>query len=308
MHEFAPGVVCVPTTFVNAYLIGTPGEPWALIDSGLSGFARKIKAAAAERFGPDSRPEGIFLTHGHYDHSGNARALADHWGVPIYAHGMELPYLTGRSDYPPPDPTVGGCVAQISRVTPSGAVDLGLRMRELGGHEHTVVGHVPGMAGWTWLYTPGHSPGHVAYYREADGTLLAGDALATMNMDSYVGMLTKHRVLSTGGSPFICDWNSASESVERLAELAPSALGCGHGLPMAGSGLAAEFERFAQSFTPPAHGRYVVEPAVTDERGVDWLPPKPVDPVPMIALALGAAALGYAMTRRKPARRRTLWR
>ena len=72
------------------------------------------------RFGHDSRPEAIFLTHGHFDHAGNASALSDLWGVPIYAHPMELPYLTGRSDYPPPDPTVGGAIAMMSRVLPHG--------------------------------------------------------------------------------------------------------------------------------------------------------------------------------------------
>ena len=131
MNEIAPGVVQVPTSFVNAYLIGEPGGRWALVDTGLPGFAWKIRAAAAHRFGSDSAPEAIVLTHGHFDHAGNAWQLADQWGTPIYAHRLELPYLTGRSDYPPPDPTVGGAIAQMSRVLPHGAVDLGTRLREI---------------------------------------------------------------------------------------------------------------------------------------------------------------------------------
>ncbi|MBV9673177.1 MAG: MBL fold metallo-hydrolase [Verrucomicrobia bacterium] len=42
-----------------------------------------------------------FLTLGHFDHAGNAKTLSDHWGVPIYAHPQETPYLAGRSSYPP---------------------------------------------------------------------------------------------------------------------------------------------------------------------------------------------------------------
>ena len=121
MQEIAPGVAWTYTSFVNAYFIGEPGGPWALVDTGLPGFSATILAAAAGRYGPDARPEAIFLTHGHFDHAGNALALANHWNVPVYAHRLELPYLTGRSDYAPPDPTVGGAIAMFSRVLPYGA-------------------------------------------------------------------------------------------------------------------------------------------------------------------------------------------
>jgi glyoxylase-like metal-dependent hydrolase (beta-lactamase superfamily II) len=303
MEEIAPGVVRVPTSFVNAYLVGEPGGPWTLVDAGLPGFAWKIRAAAAERFGPQSRPEAIVLTHGHFDHSGGACTLADTWGTPIYAHRLELPYLTGRSDYPPPDPTIGGCIAQMSRVLPYGAMDFGIRLRELSGdpthHGPADNGPVPGLPDWRWLHTPGHSPGHIAFFRESDRTLLAGDALATMNMDSYRGMLTKRRELSPAGSPFICDWTQASRSVETLAALRPTTLGCGHGLPVQGSGLAGELEDFSRLFAPPAYGRYVAEPALTDERGVDWLPPRPPDPLPKVALMLAAGGLAFMAARRR---------
>ncbi len=299
MKQIAPGVVQVATSFVNTYLIGEPAGPWVLVDTGLPGFGWKIRAAAASRFGADARPAAIVLTHGHFDHSGNARQLADHWGVPIFAHRLELPYLTGRSDYPPPDPTVGGCIAQMSRILPHNAVDLGMRLRELpptpGTRADGKEGPMPGLTGWRWIHTPGHSPGHVAFFREEDRTLLAGDALATMDMDSYLGMITKERQLAPGGSPFICNWDEAAESVKLLAGLEPVTVACGHGLPMGpvsgDEDMAGELEAFANSFHLPAKGRYIHEPAHTDERGVDSLPPRPNDPVPLI---LAGAALGLA--------------
>ena len=297
MEIIASGVVCVPTSFVNAYLIGEPGGPWALVDTGLPGFGWKLRAAAAERFGHDSRPEAIFLTHGHFDHAGNASALSDLWDVPIYAHRMELPYLTGRSDYPPPDPTVGGAIAMLSRVLPHGSYDFGARLRTYAsttsdgwnGSDHE--GPLPGLDGWRWIFTPGHSPGHVAIYRDADRTLLAGDALATMNMDSWIEMVIKQRELAPAGNPFISNWEKYITSVETLAALAPVTLSAGHGYPMSGGDLPGDLERFARHLSAPRHGRYVNEPARTDERGVDSLPPKPADPFPYL---LGAAALGLS--------------
>ena len=296
MDIIAPGVAWVPTSFVNAYFIGEPGGPWALVDTGLAGFGWKIRAAAAERFGRDSRPEAIFLTHGHFDHSGNAAALSDDWDVPIYAHPLEMPYLTGRSDYPPPDPTVGGAIAMMSRVLPHGSRDLGARLRAYaapGGPAGPTdaEGPLPGFPAWRWVFTPGHAPGHVSLFRAEDRTLLAGDAVVTMNMDSWVEMVAKQRELSTGGSPFISDWNEYGASLQTLATLEPETLGAGHGYPMSGHELSGDLERFARHFSAPLHGRYVKEPAHTDERGVDWLPPKPTDPFPYL---VGIAGLGLA--------------
>lgn len=305
MEIIAPGVARIAVSFVNAYLVGEPGGPWVLVDTGLPGFAWKIRAAARKRFARHARPEAIVLTHGHWDHAGSARALADHWGTPVYAHRLELPYLTGRSDYPPPDPTLGGCIGLLSRGLPSSGRDLGTRLRALPADRGKSVaqaedGPMPGLAGWRWIFTPGHAPGHVAFYREADGTLLAGDALATVDMESYTGMITGIRKLTRGAAPFIYDWTAAERSVARLAVFKPRALGCGHGLPMSNGRLAGRLTDFAAHYPKPADGRYARHPAMTDERGVDYLPPAPRDPAPFFfAVAAGALALALAL---RPAR------
>ncbi|HEX8077081.1 MAG TPA: MBL fold metallo-hydrolase, partial [Chthoniobacterales bacterium] len=200
--RIAPDVGWLPISFVNVYFLGRPGSPWVLVDAGLPGRANQIIEAAEARFGADAPPESIVLTHGHFDHAGSALALAEYWNVPIYSHRLETPYLTGKSDYPPPDPTVGGAIAFLSRFMLASARNLSARLRELQPNE------VPGAAGWEWLATPGHSPGHISLFRPSDRVLIAGDAFATMNMDSWTGLITGRRSLSRAGAPFNTDWGA----------------------------------------------------------------------------------------------------
>src|SRR3712207_4815828 len=227
--------------FVNVFALGEPGGPWVLVDAGLKGSAGYIRRAIERRFGDSSRPEAILLTHGHFDHVGSVRDLAREWDVPLYAHPLEVPYLTGRSDYPPRDPTMGGAMAQMSRLMPDHGYDFGDRV-----HTLPSDGGVPGLPGWRWLHTPGHTPGHVSLCREADGVLLAADAFATMNLDSWSAYFTRRRELSRPSPPFTCDWKITHESIERLTELEPRAIAAGHGLEITGADVAQTLHDFAE--------------------------------------------------------------
>jgi len=88
IERIAPDVSWQPISFVNAYLVGHSGGPWALIDTGLPGWASQIVEASEAKFGTGSRPEAIYLTHGHFDHAGSALELAEKWNVPIFAHSL----------------------------------------------------------------------------------------------------------------------------------------------------------------------------------------------------------------------------
>lgn len=296
-EEVVSGVVRLSLGVVNAYLIGEPGGHWILVDAGTSGNTEKIRAVAEEWFGPETRPEAIVLTHGHADHAGSAAELADLWEVPIYTHRLELPFLTGRSAYPPPDPTVGGPFALVSRFMPNETIDLEGWVREL-----PPEGEVPGMEAWRWLHAPGHTPGHVALYQPEDSVLVAGDSLATMDADSFIGMLARRKKISRPATPVTPDWVAAERSVREMASLRPRVLAPGHGEPMSGPAVAGEFEAFACEFPVPESGRYVGDPARFDEHGVMSLPPAPPDPLPrMVAgVALGAALVIATVA--------TLWR
>ena len=288
IKRIAPDVGWLPISFVNAYFIGEAGRPWVLVDTGIPGRAAQIVAAAEGRFGAGSRPEAILLTHGHFDHAGNALELAEHWDVPIYAHPLELPYLTGRSAYPPPDPTIGGAIGFLSRFMPSKPYDFGTRIQPLRDSK------VPGLADWTFIETPGHSPGHISLFRGSDRVLLAGDAFASMDMESWIGLISAKRTLARAGAPFNCDWAATRTSVQKLADLRPEVVGCGHGKPYGSGPITLRLARFAARFRPPRRGRYVRTAAQINDEGVVAVPPAPFDPVPFATVA-GLVAAGILL-------------
>ncbi len=295
-REPADDVGRLYVAFVNLYFAGARNSSWVLVDTGLPHAAGLVKSRAAERYGANRRPEAIVLTHGHFDHAGNALALAEEWDVPIYAHPLELPYLTGRSDYPPQDPTVGGALGFMSRAFPHSGIDLGARVRPL-----PADGTVPGMPGWRWIHTPGHTAGHVSLFRDRDGFLIAGDAFATVDQDSALSMFNLRTEFSVPPAPLTTDWTAARASVEQLAALRPRTIGAGHGRPVRGGDVADALQRFADRFAPPVGGRYSLQPAVTDERGLVSVPPAVADPLPKRLLVAGVVAgAAYLAMRRRP--------
>src|SRR5690348_9298518 len=105
----APGVWRLKDLFVNVYFIADrEATGWIMVDAGLRSTASKVRELTNELFGKGSKPRAIIMTHAHFDHRGSLIELAEEWGVPVYCHHMEKPYLTGQASYPPADPSVGG--------------------------------------------------------------------------------------------------------------------------------------------------------------------------------------------------------
>ena len=296
----APDLAYLRTVIANLFFYGRRGAPsgsWVLIDAGLPGSATWILGAAEERFGPRASPAAVVLTHGHFDHVGALHALLAKWDVPVYAHRLELPYLTGRSPYPPPDPTVGGgALAALSRFYPRGPYNFGDRIQPL-----PADGSVPGMPGWRWIHTPGHTPGHVSFFRDSDRTLIAGDAFVTTKQESAIAALTQRPEIHGPPAYFTPDWFSARRSVELLAALEPWRVATGHGPPLEGEEMLEGLRRLARDFdrlAMPQRGRYVRQPAVADEEGVVSLPPPVPDPLLRLLLGVGLALVAGAVLRR----------
>jgi hydroxyacylglutathione hydrolase len=101
----------------------------------------------------------IFITHAHIDHVGAVAALVDEYACPVLMHAEAEPML---------------------KQLPTQAMMMGLRF----GKVPTVDRHIEdedilevGALELKSLYTPGHAPGHLAFYIESEGLVLSGDAL-----------------------------------------------------------------------------------------------------------------------------------
>lgn len=268
-HEIAPDLAYRRLGIVNVVFFGRPGagdRGWVLVDAGIPGTRRLIEHAAAERFGEGARPAAIVLTHGHCDHTGTLEGIADAWDAPVYAHPLEHPYLNGSASYPPPDPTVGGGVmALIAPLFPTSPVDVGGRL-----HALPEDGSVPGMASWRWIHTPGHAPGHVSLWRQADRLLVAGDAFVTTAQESIYAVLVQSPEIHGPPKYFTPDWQSARTSVEALAALAPETAVTGHGRALQGEALRTGLTTLARDFDTiavPQDGQYVHAPARAENGG-----------------------------------------
>lgn len=251
-----PDVYCHTIQVVNICLIGKDRDNFFLMDAGMPGSADDIISLTEERFGEGAKPKAILLTHGHFDHVGAIIELIEHWQIPVFAHELEMPYLTGRTDYPTPDSSVeGGVIAKMSPLFPNEAINLGNRVERLPDN-----GSVPFMEGWKWIHTPGHTPGHVSFFREMDRTLVVGDAFVTVRQDSLYKVFTQELEISGPPRYLTIDWKAAKESVERLASLEPEVAVVGHGMPLTGRDLREGLKKLVAEFDQvavPDYGRFV---------------------------------------------------
>ncbi|GAB6085076.1 MBL fold metallo-hydrolase [Alkaliphilus crotonatoxidans] len=254
-QEVLPDILLLHFTIVTACIVGEK-ENWVLVDAGLENSYDYIVESAEKRFGKGSRPQAIFLTHGHFDHIGSVERLAQYWDVPVYAHELEIPYITGKKDYPVGDPKVDeGLVAKLSPSFPHRSIDLGQRAVML-----PKDGSLPGMSGWQWIHTPGHTEGHVSFFREKDKVLIVGDAFTTTKQESFTSVLTQQEQIKGPPAYLTTDWHAAQRSVERIKELMPEWAIPSHGLPMKGEELTRHMELLTQHFKEiavPDQGRFV---------------------------------------------------
>lgn len=251
-------VYCYTNQIVNAYFVRDKTSPneWVLVDAGMPASGVKLLHAAESVLGKDHSLKGILLTHGHFDHVGGIVTVLKRYPVPVYAHPLEFPYLKGEQDYPKPDNTVeGGLLAKMASLYPVEAIDISEHLQAL-----PEDGSVPMLPGWKWIHTPGHSPGHVCFFRDEDRLLIAGDAFVTVEQDSLYQVVTQIQAVHGPPVYLTTDWKAAEASVQKIEALKPAIGATGHGQPMAGQSLLQGLNQLATNFKEvavPEYGRYV---------------------------------------------------
>jgi glyoxylase-like metal-dependent hydrolase (beta-lactamase superfamily II) len=243
IDHVAEGVEGLRIAFVNVFGVRHTDQDWTLIDAGVPYSATLIRQWAEKHF--SAPPLAIVLTHGHFDHVSAAGELADHWNVPIYAHQLEEPYLTGEKEYPPPNTGAGGgLMSLLSPIYPRGPVDLSSRLRLVKGEDE-----IPFLPGWQVVHTPGHTPGHISFFRPSDRTLIVGDAFCTTKPESFFdAAISQPAELHGPPAYFTSNWKDATLSIRRLASIHPQIIAPGHGKPLAGKEVEQKFAAFAADF------------------------------------------------------------
>ncbi len=220
MNEIAADVFQLPLgprNAINAYLVGD-----VLVDTGLKASAGRILRALTGR-----AVKAIALTHAHGDHGGSACRLAAELDLPVWVGAADREAAeTGKAVKKAPFDRPGiSVLAGVLGDFPGVSVARDLRE----GDDLT--------AGFTVLDTPGHSPGHVSFWREHDRVLICGDVFFNMHL------LTTVEGLRQPPGPFSVDPQLNRASERKLAALEPSVAGFGHG-PVLADGAAAKLARF----------------------------------------------------------------
>lgn len=228
--EIAPGVydLTPPTRgylkggYVHAFLL-VHDQDLILIDTLFDADAQVILDQIRALGKQVQDLKHIVLTHGHRAHLGGLKTLKEMSGAVIYSHPYEADIVSGDRPQqnvnllPMPNSlivwpilffgTLAGPLSMHKPVPVDQFIDEGDRVGPL-----------------QVLHTPGHTPGHLAFYLPERRALFTGDAFVTW--------------------PLICPgWPNAMlneketwESLRRLAELDVEAVGVGHGDPITKDG------------------------------------------------------------------------
>jgi glyoxylase-like metal-dependent hydrolase (beta-lactamase superfamily II) len=271
-REIAAGVYWLPVRGTNVYFVRS-GATWVLIDTAWAHCAQPILQAADALFGPNARPAAILLTHAHPDHAGSARDLASQWCCPVYVHPDELAIATARDlatveKYG--NPLDRWLILPLMRAIGPRRAEAMLAQSTLAGvaRPFDPNGVVPGLPDWTYVATPGHSPGHVAFFREGDHVLITGDAVLTIDLNSVQGLLSSvfgENRQCVASPPWYTNWNQSvtAASFAVLASREPRVLAPGHGTPMTGAETTSALRVFADRYSHPAAANCRETTAVT---------------------------------------------
>jgi hydroxyacylglutathione hydrolase len=194
-----------PPNIMNVYLAGD-----VLLDAATRHAEKRILRQL------EGRSVGAHaLTHAHPDHQGASHAVCTKLGIP---------YLVGEGDV---EAAEGGGPAIVAKQPGHRMNRVSARVFAGPGHKvDRVIREGDEIGGFTVLETPGHSAGHVAYWRESDRVLVLGDVL--FGLHPITGLPGLHEP----PEQFTPDPARNRESARKLAALEPAVVCFGHGPPL----------------------------------------------------------------------------
>ncbi|WET04813.1 MBL fold metallo-hydrolase [Flavobacterium sp. YJ01] len=206
-----------PRNTINCFLIED-----VLIDAGIRSSSGIILKALK-----DKNITKHALTHAHADHQGSSKIICETLNIPLLCSEPEKEFAENGNvilEYPNPN----HIISKFQKNFWAGkghSVSQTLKEGDL-------------IGGFTVIETPGHSRGHLSFFREKDGVLIVGDVLTNMNL------LTTKVGLHEPPNLFTADKETNRKSILKLALLQPKILCFGHGPVLFDNG---ELEQFKNS-------------------------------------------------------------
>ena len=194
-----------PRSGINAYLVDG-----VMVDAGICSSGSRILNAVKGH-----EVHAHVLTHAHPDHQGSSAELCDTLDIPLWCGAADRRAAeTGAVTESYPNPS--RLIPWLQRrywAGPGYPVSRTLTEGELFGEFRVIE-------------TPGHSPGHIALWRERDRVLIAGDVLVNMNLLTTVPGVGEPPGIFTGNA------DENRRSIKKLADLRPRLVCVGHGPPI----------------------------------------------------------------------------
>lgn len=167
-----------------------------IVDTGMAFMGRAV-LQQAQKLG---EVKGVLLTHGHSDHVGGLKHIIKGTEPPVFAHRIELPYIEGKQPFPGRKKAQALAAPNLIKPLPMDQQGSLLPIGDL----------IP-------YHTPGHSPGHVAYYHAEDGVLISGDLFTSKR-----GRLQKPMAM------FTANMEEAVASAKIVADIKPKLVTIAH--------------------------------------------------------------------------------
>jgi glyoxylase-like metal-dependent hydrolase (beta-lactamase superfamily II) len=202
-----------PADLANVYLLGD-----VLVDAGGRFAPRKLLRALGSH-----QVRAHAVTHAHFDHQGGSRRVRDSLRIPVWCgEGDREAMETGDLSGVLPNPGTPFAKLHQALAGPACPVERTLKNGDAVGEFEVVE-------------TPGHTPGHLAYWRESDRALVLGDVLFHKNPVTFRTGLQEPFHFAT------YDRRLNRESARKLAALKPSLICFGHGAPLRDTQLFVDF-------------------------------------------------------------------
>lgn len=209
----------MPRNSINCYII-----EGFLIDSGIKSSFNKISNYLKE-----IPIHAHALTHAHADHQGCSDKICSHFNVPLYCHEKEV-WRTESGFVTKDYPSNKNIIARLQQKYWAGQ---GHKVSETL-KENDMIGN------FKIIETPGHSVGHISFFREKDGVLIIGDVATNMNL------LTTIEGLHLPPNIFTSDREENINSLLKLAKLNPKTICFGHGPVLINKNKS--FEKFVEKY------------------------------------------------------------